>query len=103
MKRLNFPFKNYIFKTATDISSSSENKFNWHLEGIKAYSVVFLFFFLKKFYYKSVGLRKYPKNVKVVGKMLSSYSQLPVFSSKHSIQKLIETTAILFGDTSQTF
>lgn len=33
--------------------------------------------------------------------MLSSYSQLPVFSNKHSIQKLIETVAILFGDTSQ--
>jgi len=35
--------------------------------------------------------------------MLSSYSQLPVFSNKHSIQKLIETTAILFGNTNQDF
>lgn len=33
--------------------------------------------------------------------MLSSYSQLPVFSNNHSIQKSIETVAILFGDTRQ--
>lgn len=61
------------------------------------------FFFLKKkLYYKSEGLRKYPKTVKVVWKMLSSYSQLPVFSNKHSVQKFIETTALLFGNTNQT-
>lgn len=35
--------------------------------------------------------------------MLSSYSQSPVFSNKHSIQKLIETTAITFGGTRQLF
>lgn len=88
------------FKRVTDISSSPENEFNWYLEWRRAYRFLFI---KKKLYYKSEGLRKYPKTVKVVWKMLSSYSQLPVFSNKHSIQKLIETTAILFGNTNQDF